>query len=312
MKIFVIGGTGFVGSRLITRLLPEHAITVLTRDKDRAEKLGKINVHSLIGDLSELGNLSGKVEEQDLVIYLAMPAVKMGRNSLRDIRILTKLIKDYLLNTVKFVRKHQCPVVFTLGTSYRTKSGEIADETWPIQRFGMTLAGSYFDELILELEDEGKIPVIQVLPGQIYGPGGLFKKVLKMVEKKLFLIFGNGENRIPRIHVNDLVGGYTHIVNQLPIGERFIFADDYSCTTFEFGSYLYEQMHGKPKEPIRIPGGILRLILGKYVAETMMMDCRVSNKKAKEILGWSPRYSTYKEGLKATVAEYRKGNLGFF
>jgi nucleoside-diphosphate-sugar epimerase len=308
MRIFLIGGTGFVGSRLIPYLLPNHIVTVLTRNNLRASKLNQIGVNTLIGDLTELEKFADKVERQDLVIYLAMPPVKMGRNTLRDIRKLSELIKKYLLNTVKFVKKHQCPVVFTLGTSYRTKGEEIADENWQIERFGMTLAGAFFDDLIVDLEREGIIPVMQVIPGQIYGPGGLFMRMLKMAERKNFLIFGNGKNRIPRIHVDDLVRGYVRIIDNMPLGEKYIFVDDYPCTTLEFSSCLYELMNGKPKKPIRIPAGILRIILGKYVTDTIMMDCRVSNKKAKTELGWSPVYPTYREGLKATVTEYRKGN----
>jgi hypothetical protein len=101
----------------------------------------------------------------------------------------SRLIKSYLLNTVEFAIDHQCPIVFTLGTSYETKGDEIADEYWPIKRIGMTIAGSYFDELLVELEEEGEIPVIQVIPGQIYGSGGSFINMLKMAERKKFIIF---------------------------------------------------------------------------------------------------------------------------
>jgi nucleoside-diphosphate-sugar epimerase len=132
-------------------------------------------------------------------------------------------------------------------------------------------------------------------------------KILKMAENKQFMVFGNGINRIPRIHVDDLAMGYLQIVKKLPIGEKFIFADDYPCTTYEFNSCLYELMHGHFKKPVRIPAAIVRLLLGKYVSETLMMDCVVSNAKAKIELGWAPVYPTCQEGLQATVALYRKG-----
>jgi nucleoside-diphosphate-sugar epimerase len=307
VKIFLIGGTGFVGSRLLSRLIQYHTVTVLTRSAQRAEGLNQQGILTLVGDLDQLAALSGQVDKQDLVVYLAMPPVKMGRNSKNEIGRLSSIIRDHLLNTVGFVRKHRCPVIFTLGTSYRTKNGEVADESWPIQRFGMTLAGSYFDTLIEELGKEGEIQVIQAIPGQIYGPGGLFMKILRMASKKTFVIFGDGLNRIPRIHVDDLVEGYLRIIQKLPVGERFIFADDYPCTTHEFNALLYELIHGKLKEPLKIPAWILRLLLGSYVTDTLMMDCVVSNEKAKKLLGWDLKYPTYREGLPATLEAYRKG-----
>jgi len=51
---------------------------------------------------------------------------------------------------------------------------------------------------------------------------------------------------------------------------------------------------------------MLRMILGKYIYGTMMMDCQVSNKKAKLELDWRLKYPTYQEGLKATVEAYMK------
>ena len=47
---------------------------------------------------------------------------------------------------------------------------------------------------------------------------------------------------------------------------------------------------------------MLRLVLGKYLFETMQMDCRVSNQKLKRELGWAPRYPGFREGLAATIA----------
>ena len=307
MNIFIIGGTGFVGSRLIPKLIGQHQITVLTRNQDKGNLLARRGVHVVFGDLCEMDRISGQVEKQDLVIYMAMPPVKIGRNTRKHIFKLSQVIKKYLINTVKFVKEQKCPIVFTLGTSYKTGKNETADETWPIHRFGMTIAGQYYDTLLSELEKEGKIPVIQVIPGQIYGPGGLFLKVLRMAYQKRYVVLGDGKNRIPRIHVEDIAEGYVCIVKKMPLGEKFIFSDDYPCTTMEFNSYLFELISGKKINPKKIPAFLLRILLGKYVTETMMMNCVVSNLKAKKQLEWKLSYPTYKEGLKATIDAYQKG-----
>ena len=36
MQLFITGGTGLIGQRLITRLAPEHHITVLSRSESKA------------------------------------------------------------------------------------------------------------------------------------------------------------------------------------------------------------------------------------------------------------------------------------
>jgi nucleoside-diphosphate-sugar epimerase len=54
---------------------------------------------------------------------------------------------------------------------------------------------------------------------------------------------------------------------------------------------------------------IFKLILGKLLVETATMSCRVTNAKAKRVLGWSPRYPSFKEGLAATVAAIECGEV---
>jgi nucleoside-diphosphate-sugar epimerase len=93
----------------------------------------------------------------------------------------------------------------------------------------------------------------------------------------------------------------------MPVYEKYIIADDLACTNYEFQEYLGSLFNNK--KPRKIPGFVLRLILGKYIYETMMMDCQVSNAKAKSELGWELQYPTYKEGLKATVEAYLKKTL---
>jgi nucleoside-diphosphate-sugar epimerase len=304
MHIFIIGGTGFLGKYLLPKLSTKHHVTVLTRSKRKGELLQNEGIDYALGDLSALDQNMDLVQKQDIVVYMAMPPVKMGRMSTRYMNFLKAEIKKYLLNTVKFTRKHQALLILTAGTSFRTAGEAVADETWPIERFGMTIAGEYYDHLVTELEAHRSIPFIQVLPAQIYGPGGLFKKMLDMNKKGRNIVFGTGLNRIPRVHVEDCADAYAKIIEKMPVYEKYIIADDLSVTNYEFNEYLGSLFNNK--KPKRIPGFVLRLALGKYLYETMMMDCRVSNKKAKNELNWKLKYPTFREGLQATVETYLK------
>ncbi len=61
------------------------------------------------------------------------------------------------------------------------------------------------------------------------------------------------------------------------------------------------------KEPGHIPGLLIRLVLGRDFYEIIRMDSKVSNQKAKDILGWKLKYPSYKEGLEATINEIKAG-----
>jgi nucleoside-diphosphate-sugar epimerase len=188
----------------------------------------------------------------------------------------------------------------TLGTSFTTRKGEVADESWPIERFGIARAGRHVDLLLSEVEERGSPPLIQILPGQIYGPGGLFKSLMyEWMIKGKYRVVGRGDNCIPRIHVEDCAEAYVLALEKLPVGERFIIADDGPCTVREFTDFMADQMH--VPRPKSVPRFVIRAVLGKLMIETITMNCRVSNAKAKERLGWQPKYPTYREGLPVTI-----------
>ena len=43
--------------------------------------------------------------------------------------------------------------------------------------------------------------------------------------------------------------------------------------------------------------------MGKMIYETVTMNCRVSNAKAKDLLDWTPEYPSYQQGLPAAIKE---------
>lgn len=187
-------------------------------------------------------------------------------------------------------------MILTSGTSYVTKPGEIADETWPIARIGMPAIGKAYDKLVCEIRRDGNVPLIELLPGQIYGNGGKFQQMIDMAKKGKVVIFGDGKNYMPRIHVDDCAEAYVLAIEKRPVGKRYIVCDDTPCTTKEFMQFLAEIFHAK--RVIHIPGIILRIVLGKHIYQTLTMNAIVTNQLIKHDLGWKPQYQSYKEGLR--------------
>ena len=142
-------------------------------------------------------------------------------------------------------------------------------------------------------------PIILMIPGQIYGPGGMFLEMYTRLKSGKFGIVGKGDNRIPRIHVEDCAEAYAQAIDKLPINESFILADDTPCTMREFTEFMASCV-GISK-PRTIPKILARLAMGKLLLETMDMDCVVSNVKMKQVLGIELQYPSYREGLTTTI-----------
>ncbi|MBU0494671.1 MAG: NAD-dependent epimerase/dehydratase family protein [Chloroflexi bacterium] len=299
-KVLVIGGTGFLGTHLLPRLLERgHDVTVLARSRDKVVDLESRGIRGVPGDLLQPKSFMAGLPPQDVVVSIARPGFKPGRMSRQQFETLRQQTPFYFSTPIAMAERLDCPLIVTLGTSFRTTGDQIADESWPIERFGLARMGEQVDPLLAEVVERGSPPLIQMLPGEIYGPGGLFKTMVEWTKKGRYRVFGSGQNRIPRVHVDDCAEAYAQAVDRLPLGERFILADDGPCTAREFADYLADCLN--VPRPGTLPGFVARIVLGKLMVETIMMDCRVSNARAKERLDWTLQYPTYREGLPATV-----------
>jgi len=300
MRVFVIGGTGFLGTYLLPKLLKRgYDVTALTRSREKIPGLESRGARGVIGDLLEPESFMSKLMPQDVVVSIAMPDIRPGRISRKRFNVLQQQTTTYFSTPIAIAEKLGCPLIITLGTSFRTVGDKVADESWPIERFGMTRIGEFVDPLIATVTGRGSPPLIQMLPGEIYGPGGLFRTMYEWMREGKYRVIGSGKNYIPRIYVEDCAEAYVKVLEKMPLGERFIVADDGPCTSREFADHMADCMN--VPRPKSVPGFIVRIVLGELLYETVTMNCRVSNAKAKKYLDWEPEYPTYREGLPVTV-----------
>jgi nucleoside-diphosphate-sugar epimerase len=306
MKVFVIGGTGLVGSYLIPKLIEKkHIVYALTRNMEKISRIEILGAKGIIGDITRPESfMNGLPENPDIIVLLAMPAVKPGQRITRKRK--EELYSDttaFFKNTMDLASRFDIPAILPAGTSYKTKEGETADETWPIRRVGITEIGRDTDKLIDNAIRNGNPKVIQLIYGKIYGNGGMFRTMYDMMQKGRMKIIGSGKNYIPNTHAADASNAIVKAIEKLPVGEKFIITDDTPVTQEEFTCYMAELL-GK-KKPGKIPGFIVRLVIGKDLFEVISMDCKVTNAKAKQLLEWKPEYPSCRNGLKAVIDDMK-------
>ena len=307
MKILVIGGTGLVGSYLLPILVEKgNEVYALTRTIDKIERINKLGAFGLLGDIRNPQAFKSNLPDKlDIIVLLAMPSVKPGhRMTKKRKEVLRKETNDFFRNSMDLAIHFNVPIILPSGTSFKTDNNEIADETWPILRIGLTEIGKDTDEMVHQAIKTENPKVIQLLYGKIYGNGGLFRFMYNMMEKGRSKIIGKGDNCIPNIHASDAASAIIKAIEKLPIGEKLIIADDTPVTQKAFIIYMAELMN--KKRPGRIPAFIIRLVLGKDFYEIIRLNCKVSNSKAKKLLDWKPEYPSYKEGLEMTIKEMKE------
>ncbi len=311
MKILVIGGTGLVGSYLLPRLVEQHdEVFALTRSENKIIRIEKLGACGILGNIRNVQAFKNDLPDNlDLIVLLAMPGVKPGHRMTRKRKAeLREETNDFFRNSMDLAIQYNIPIILPGGTSYRTDQAEIADETWPILRTGLTEIGIDTDEIVNQAIKTNHPKVVQLIYGKIYGNGGLFRFIYNMMEKGRSKIIGNGDNYIPNIHAADAASAILKTIEKMPIGEKFIIADDTAVTQKDFTLHMAELM-GK-KRPGHIPAFIIRLVLGKDFYEIIRMNCKVSNAKAKKLLDWIPQYPSYKEGLPDVIEEIKEKKNG--
>lgn len=80
-----------------------------------------------------------------------------------------------------------------------------------------------------------------------------------------------------------------------PAGETIILADDEAVPYRRFVNDLAAAMGLPP--PGSVPPFLARLVVGREPVELLQLSARLRNQKAKDRLGWRPRFPTYREGL---------------
>lgn len=131
------------------------------------------------------------------------------------------------------------------------------------------------------------------LPG-IYGPG---RSALDRVQEGKARRIDLPDQVFSRVHVDDIVSGVVAaLVQDAPAG-AYNLGDDWPCS----GNAVTEhacRLLGLPLPPLEsLEEANLSEMARGFYAENR----RVANGKAKRVLGWSPRYPTYLEGLAALL-----------
>ena len=133
------------------------------------------------------------------------------------------------------------------------------------------------------------------LPG-IYGPG---RSALDRVREGRAHRVALRDQVFSRVHVDDIVAGIIAAFDG-PAG-IYNLADDLPCAQNRLIEAACDLL-GVPHPPLlSLEEARLSPMARGFYAENR----RVANGRAKRLLGWSPRYPTYREGLAACLAETR-------
>jgi len=245
----VTGATGFIGGRLVERLILQHGVKVraLVRNLAGAGRLARFPLTVLRGDVTNPADLEAAIQGCDLVFHCAY-----GTSGSQKHRawVNTEGTRR-LLAAARPARVSRIVYLSTLMVYGKTADGDL-DETAPRRRFGNPYSDSKLAAERIALSSG--LPVAVLQPTAVYGPyGGVWtENVLRTLKTGRQILVDGGEGLGNAVYVDDLVSAMLlAAVEERAVGEAFLISGEEPVTWRElFGRF--ERMLGGERRTVEM------------------------------------------------------------
>jgi nucleoside-diphosphate-sugar epimerase len=288
MDIFITGATGYIGLNVAKTFRRKgHKVFGLTRSKEKMKNLVRNEITPILGWLEDPGSYKRVAEECDLIIHTASDdLVNPATFELQTTKILVDITR---------ISPRPQLMIYTGGTwVYGNSPHQSLTENSPLHPIQMFEWQPQAEEMVLDGDG------IVLRPGVIYGrSGGLTGAWFKGTSNGgVTVIIGDGHNRWPMIHVDDLAEGYLLAAQADQLGEEFNLVDSSTNTVMEMASAAAKTA-GNIQQLEFIPLEEAIKEIGP-MAEALAIDQMVDATKARRMLHWEPKH----EGFIQEVGTY--------
>jgi nucleoside-diphosphate-sugar epimerase len=318
VKVFVTGGTGFIGGEVVRQLRARgDEVRCLVRTPEKATKLSEVGCELFSGDLGDAGALAKGMQSCDALVHAAamyeigIPAKQhpaMYEANVRGSERVLRAALDAKVGKVVYVS--------TVGIFGNTH-GKVVDESYEHPGKEFT---SYYEETKLEghriakrMMVEDGLPGVIVQPGGVYGPGDT-SQIADLLEEffagRLFML-PFPDLGICLSHVEDIAAGILLALDKGTSGETYVISGP--ATTMREAVETMASLSGRKAPKRALPTPVMKALtpvgplVGKLVGQPPNLRELISSadgvtfwashEKASRELGYSPR------GLKAGMRQ---------
>ena len=306
MRVFVAGGTGVVGRRLVPGLVARgHEVTATTSSPGKLGLLRELGADAVVMDGLDASSVGQAVAaaRPDVIVHqmTAIAPAHAGKPDFKHMdrwfagtnRLRTEGTDNLVAAAQAVGGTHIIAQSYASWNGLR-RGGWVKTEEDPLDLEEGTAAYPGM-MAIRHLEDVVVAAGGAALRyGGLYGPGATDDQV-ELVRKRQFPLVGGGAGYSSWVHVDDAASATVLAVEQRASGV-FNIVDDDPAPAAQWLPYLASC--ARAKAPMRIPSWLARLVAGQ-VAVTMMTQGRgFSNAKAKREFGWELRYPSWRQGFR--------------
>lgn len=305
VRVFVAGGTGVVGRRLVRLLVDRgHQVTATTTSPAKLDMLAQSGAEAVVMDGLDAVSVGEAVAgaRPDVIVHqmtaiAGAPDLKhMDRWFARTNRLRTEGT-DHLMAAAEGIGGAHIVAQSYAGWNGIRTGGWVKTEDDPLDRHAGTPAQPVMDAVRHVEDTVVKADGAVVRYGWLYGPGVLDDLVAPL-RKRQFPLVGSGAGHTSWVHLDDAANATALVVEQLASGV-FNIVDDEPAAAREWLPYLAACAGAKP--PMRVPAWLARPLAGQVAVAVMTEGRGFSNAKAKRELGWQLRYPSWRQGFAAVL-----------
>ncbi len=304
MHIFVAGGTGVMGRRLVPQLVARgHQVTATTTSKARLESIRQMGAEGVVMDGLDPASVRAAVAaaRPDTIVnqMTGLSEAHAGKlNPRRADRFFAATNRlrsegiDHLLAAAEATG-----VAHVVSQSHASFNGGrgggwVTTEEDPLEVVEGTWAISHLEDAVVEAGGA----VLRY--GAFYGPGANDEQIT-LLRRRMFPLIGGGTGYSSWVHLDDAASATVLAVEQRAKGV-FNIVDDEPAPASEWLPWLAATAGAKP--PLRVPAWLARLLAGEMAVGMMTEGRGFSNARAKRMLGWELRYPSWRQGFREMLA----------
>lgn len=329
MRVFVTGGTGFIGGEVVRQLRERgDEVVCLVRNREKAEAVAKLGCELVAGDLSDAAAIRIGMQGCDAAIHAAaMYEVGIPASQRPAMYEANVAGTERVLSAALEAKVPKIVYVSTVGVFGNTDR-KVVDESYvhPGREFS-----SYYEETKLQAHrvarrmiDEEGLPCVIVQPGGVYGPGDT-SSIAALLDQFLsgrMPLLPFPELGICLSHVEDVAAGILLALDKGKRGEAYVLSGPVTTVREAIGTVAAITGRKAPKHAIPVPlmraltplGPLVgRLMgqppnLGELISSADGVTFWASHEKASRELGYAPR--GMEEGLRQTLEAEGKLPVG--
>ncbi len=204
--VMVTGATGFVGGRLVEKLILEQNATVraLVRNYSSAARLGRFQIEMIHGDITDEAAVRKAVEGSDYIFHCAHESSLGMKKQKQMATVGTQNVCEAALAASVEQMVH----VSTYAVYGPTLDGDLTESTpWQATDHAYVQSKRAAEELVKKYYQEKQLPVTIVQPTLVYGPYCKVwtHKPIADLKSGIVPLVNGGEGYANAIYIDDLV-----------------------------------------------------------------------------------------------------------